>query len=255
VIDRGTCTFVIKAKNAQDAGAIGCILVNNVAGVLAPGGADPTIVIPVIGITQTDGSALKTAMLGGPTNVTLRLHPTLLAGAHPSGRMRMFAPNPFQSGSSVSHFDVSAFPNVLMEPAINADLGQPRPHGAPVPGHRLVPGQPVATQLALVSAEVVKVTRAALRYTPDGANERMQLHRRELPGDWELAGDLYADGTGSVTYRTSAVRGRSYSTNSGSSRRAASAGWAGHVDVPLAGSLAIARATGNTPGRALARSR
>jgi len=34
----------------------------------------------------------------------------------------MYAPNPFQAGSSVSHFDVSAFPNQLMEPAINADL-------------------------------------------------------------------------------------------------------------------------------------
>jgi len=38
--------------------------------------------------------------------------------------MLMYAPNPFQSGSSVSHFDVSAFPNQLMEPAINGDLTQ-----------------------------------------------------------------------------------------------------------------------------------
>lgn len=30
--------------------------------------------------------------------------------------------NPFQCGSSVSHFDTSAFPNQLMEPAINGDL-------------------------------------------------------------------------------------------------------------------------------------
>ena len=34
----------------------------------------------------------------------------------------MYAPNPFQGGSSVSHWDVSATPNLLMEPAINADL-------------------------------------------------------------------------------------------------------------------------------------
>ena len=34
----------------------------------------------------------------------------------------MYAPNPFQGGSSVSHFDVRTFPNALMEPAINADL-------------------------------------------------------------------------------------------------------------------------------------
>jgi hypothetical protein len=34
----------------------------------------------------------------------------------------MFAPNPFQGGSSVSHWDVSAFRNLLMEPSINGDL-------------------------------------------------------------------------------------------------------------------------------------
>jgi hypothetical protein len=34
----------------------------------------------------------------------------------------MYGPNPFQSGSSVSHWDVSAFPNQLMEPNINGDL-------------------------------------------------------------------------------------------------------------------------------------
>ena len=34
----------------------------------------------------------------------------------------MFTPNPFQSGSSVSHWDTSVSPNLLMEPAINADL-------------------------------------------------------------------------------------------------------------------------------------
>ena len=34
----------------------------------------------------------------------------------------MYSPNPFASGSSVSHWDVSAFPNQLMEPNINSDL-------------------------------------------------------------------------------------------------------------------------------------
>ena len=43
MIDRGTCGFAVKAKNAQNAGAIGVIIVNNVAGA-APGlgGSDPT---------------------------------------------------------------------------------------------------------------------------------------------------------------------------------------------------------------------
>jgi len=122
VIDRGVCTFTSKALNAQNAGAIGVILVNNAAGAFAPGGSDPSVTIPVIGITQTDGAALKTAITGGPTTVTVRLSSTRISGLHASGRVRMYSPNPFQSGSSVSHYDVSLLPNALMEPAINPDL-------------------------------------------------------------------------------------------------------------------------------------
>jgi hypothetical protein len=122
VIDRGLCAFTVKVKNAQDAGAIGCILVNNVAGAFIPSGTDPTITIPVLSLSQSDGAALKAAIAGGPTTVTIRRSPTQIAGMHPSGHVRMFSPNPFQGGSSVSHFDVSATPNLLMEPAINPDL-------------------------------------------------------------------------------------------------------------------------------------
>jgi hypothetical protein len=122
VIDRGTCTFVIKVKNAQNAGAIGAILVNNQPGALAPGGSDGTITIPSVGITQADGTNLKTAIAGGTTTVTLHLNATKQAGLTASNHVQMFSPNPFQGGSSVSHWDVSATPNLLMEPAINADL-------------------------------------------------------------------------------------------------------------------------------------
>ncbi len=121
LIDRGTCTFVVKAQAAQAAGAIALIIANNAAGALAPGGADPSITIPVIGITQADGNTLK-ANLGGGVNVKIGLDPTLLAGADTGGRPLMYAPNPFQSGSSVSHYDVTLTPNALMEPAINVDL-------------------------------------------------------------------------------------------------------------------------------------
>jgi hypothetical protein len=122
VVDRGVCTFVAKVKNVQDAGAIGCILINNTTGAFSPGGSDPTITIPTIAILQTDGAALKTAIAGGPTTVTMRLNPAKQAGLSANGHVLMYAPNPFQSGSSVSHWDVSATPNLLMEPAINSDL-------------------------------------------------------------------------------------------------------------------------------------
>src|SRR5262249_4018694 len=86
-----------------------------------PAGAYPAIVIPAVGITQADGATLKANLMAG-VNVTLNLSPTALAGADANGHPLMYTPNPFQSGSSVSHWDVSLTPNALMEPAINNDL-------------------------------------------------------------------------------------------------------------------------------------
>ena len=53
---------------------------------------------------------------------TLGVNGALRQYADASGRPFMYTPNPFQSGSSVSHWDTRMFPNQLMEPAINADL-------------------------------------------------------------------------------------------------------------------------------------
>jgi len=63
VIDRGTCFFTEKVKNAQIAGARAVIIVNNQPLGLPPmGGDDPTITIPSVGISQTDGDLLKNAL-------------------------------------------------------------------------------------------------------------------------------------------------------------------------------------------------
>jgi len=40
----------------------------------------------------------------------------LTAGVHPSGHVEMYAPNPAQGGSSVSHWSTSLIPNEVMEP-------------------------------------------------------------------------------------------------------------------------------------------
>ena len=129
LIDRGICGFAIKAKNAQNAGAIGVIVVNNAAGALSPGGADPSVTIPMLGITQADGALIKASLttrsrtrsgvIGG-----FSVTGTQYSGADALGRALMFAPNPFQGGSSVSHFDITMFRNQLMEPSINSDLTQ-----------------------------------------------------------------------------------------------------------------------------------
>jgi Zn-dependent metalloprotease len=60
-IDRGTCAFTVKAKNAQTNGAVGVIIGNNTGGtaVINMSGSDPTITIPTLSVTQNDGTAIK----------------------------------------------------------------------------------------------------------------------------------------------------------------------------------------------------
>ncbi len=65
LIDRGTCTFVQKVLNAQDVGAIGVIIVNNVSGVVNMGGSNPAITIPTVSISQDDGNTIKNLLTGG----------------------------------------------------------------------------------------------------------------------------------------------------------------------------------------------
>src|SRR5882672_4491375 len=64
LVDRGVCSFNIKAANVQAAGAVGVIIVDNVAGTPPPGlgGTDPTILIPAARITLGDGNALRAAL-------------------------------------------------------------------------------------------------------------------------------------------------------------------------------------------------
>jgi uncharacterized repeat protein (TIGR01451 family) len=69
IIDRGTCSFVIKVKAAQDAGAIAVIVANNAAGTIVMGGTDPTITIPSVMVSNTDGALLKALAAG--TSVTI----------------------------------------------------------------------------------------------------------------------------------------------------------------------------------------
>jgi len=47
----------------------------------------------------------------------------LNSGTDTAGHPRLFAPNPVQGGSSISHFDTVASPNLLMEPYISSSLG------------------------------------------------------------------------------------------------------------------------------------
>lgn len=73
VIRRGVCNFINKVKEAQNAGAIAVVIVNNTAGVFYMTGADDTVTIPAIGMSQSNGEALIAAMASETVNVTLTI--------------------------------------------------------------------------------------------------------------------------------------------------------------------------------------
>ncbi len=121
LIDRGYCNFSVKVKNAQLAGAVAVLIANNVATGLPPmGGSDATITIPSYGITQALGTSMKSNLPAPGVNATLG-YGTDLAGTN-QGCVRMYAPNPVESGSSVSHFHSAANPSLLMEPSLNTSI-------------------------------------------------------------------------------------------------------------------------------------
>ncbi len=59
---------------------------------------------------------------GAEVNGTLVSDPTRLAGADELGRALLYSPNPVQPGSSISHFDLSATPDLLMEPVASPSV-------------------------------------------------------------------------------------------------------------------------------------
>ena len=131
MVDRGTCGAIFKALNLQNAGATAMLFVDNVAALLPPnvGGFDNNLTLRAVSVRLVDGAALKEDLKRRSRNssgvfMSLGLLGTQFAGADAQGRIKLFSPNPFQGGSSVSHFDTSAFRHQLMEPAINGGLTQ-----------------------------------------------------------------------------------------------------------------------------------
>ncbi len=128
LVERGFCGFAVKARNASAAGAAAVIIYNQAANVNAapPGMAgdginDPFVTIPTVSLRRADGLAII-AQLGGTVTARIGNDPLIRAGADALGRARVYAPFPVVGGSSISHFDTVARRNLLMEPAINADL-------------------------------------------------------------------------------------------------------------------------------------
>jgi extracellular elastinolytic metalloproteinase len=72
LVDRGNCTFVIKVKNAQAAGALAVVVINNLNNApITMGGNSSGINIPSIMISKSDGEKLKNALKSSSVNISL----------------------------------------------------------------------------------------------------------------------------------------------------------------------------------------
>jgi minor extracellular serine protease Vpr len=107
LIRRGSCSFTIKAQNAEAAGALAVVLYNHSPGALTPiVAAVPQVAIPVVAIQQLPGELIHNRLLTGPVSLTWQAEVT--------------APNP--TGGLISSFSSYGTAATL---ALKPDLGAP----------------------------------------------------------------------------------------------------------------------------------
>ena len=125
LIDRGPiaapCQFGIKALYAEQAGAAGVAIANDRDGtvlvLMAPGQWGRQVTIPVIAIGQNDGNLVRPTL---PESSTFNI--VDVNGLHANGFPLLYTPAVLELGSTISHYDTTAEPSALEEPAINPDL-------------------------------------------------------------------------------------------------------------------------------------
>ncbi len=122
VISRGICSFTPKAYEAERAGAVAVLIVNNVNGdpptlaaapltVPAPDGGVPQVTIPVRSITLFDGTAIRSVIAdGGTVNVTMDSTATVLDSAR---------------GDTIASFSSRGPVRLLGQPMLKPDVTAP----------------------------------------------------------------------------------------------------------------------------------
>ncbi|MBK8283968.1 MAG: S8 family serine peptidase [Ahniella sp.] len=74
MVDRGVCGFNVKIEFAQNAGAIGVLVADNVSDPLTPamgGAATIDLTVPAVRISLESGNAIRAELLNGPVNVSM----------------------------------------------------------------------------------------------------------------------------------------------------------------------------------------
>lgn len=119
LIDRGTCAFSEKVENAQAAGAAGVVIADNGPGChFLLSGTAPTVTIPAVQVTETDGATLKANLPG--LEVTLMVDGGRPAGWHRDGGTLLTVLDPLAPATSISHFDgLLGRSPLLMRPSVD----------------------------------------------------------------------------------------------------------------------------------------
>ncbi|MDB4975195.1 MAG: Protease-associated [Myxococcaceae bacterium] len=118
-LSSGGCPATQAVTQVQRAGGLGVLLIvrsdsDAPASVLPDGTLQSPL--PILTLTPADGRRIVGALAAHPLTVSLAGDPKQLLGADTQGRPLLFTPSSVLDGSSVSHFDTSASPDLLMEP-------------------------------------------------------------------------------------------------------------------------------------------
>ena len=136
LIDRGSCEFGVKCLNAEQAGAIAAIVVNNTPGAgaagMGPGAVGGQVTIPCVMISYEAGQAIRAALEMGPVNISigalifnndLRVRPADIMNAPlgiiPSSQIKAAGEFVFTPGSSVLNAGLNAAPNLQVNATIS----------------------------------------------------------------------------------------------------------------------------------------
>jgi PA domain/LVIVD repeat len=116
VVDRGTCEFGVKALTAQNAGAVGVIVVNNAPGTpgaMGPGAVGGQVTIPAVQVSQSDGAIIKAGL---PASGTLSTNPEFGCGSHTATGVpdlennRLLVYNSSSAGGTCDFFEIVEVP-------------------------------------------------------------------------------------------------------------------------------------------------
>ncbi len=116
LVDRGECTFVEKATNVQNAGAVGLIVANNEPGTINM--ALDGITLPSVAISQTDGAALRASYIEN-TPITIATA-TAKINAATTNRMASFSSRGPNGNSTFLKPEITA-PGVAILSATSPD--------------------------------------------------------------------------------------------------------------------------------------